>query len=73
MEELLSKADVFIHNLAPGAVDRLGFSAAELKEKYPQLIICSISGYGTFGPYTNKKSIRPADSMRGWVGIGYRH
>ncbi|MGK7376699.1 CaiB/BaiF CoA transferase family protein [Planococcus sp. 1R117A] len=56
LEELLAKADVFIHNLAPGAVDRLGFSAAELKEKYPQLIICSISGYGTFGPYTNKKA-----------------
>lgn len=56
LDGLLSKADVFIHNLAPGAVDRLGFSAAELKEKYPQLIICSISGYGTFGPYTNKKA-----------------
>ncbi|OMP65974.1 CaiB/BaiF CoA transferase family protein [Domibacillus epiphyticus] len=56
LDELLSKADVFIHNLAPGAVDRLGFSASVLKEKYPQLIICGISGYGTFGPYTNKKA-----------------
>lgn len=56
LDKLLSEADVFIHNLAPGAVDRLGFSAAELQEKYPQLIICSISGYGTFGPYTNKKA-----------------
>ncbi|HSO59032.1 MAG TPA: CaiB/BaiF CoA-transferase family protein [Paenisporosarcina sp.] len=56
LDELLSKADVFIHNLAPGAVDRLGYSAKELKEKYPQLIICGISGYGTFGPYTNKKA-----------------
>ncbi|MFD1861721.1 CaiB/BaiF CoA transferase family protein [Planococcus chinensis] len=56
LDKLLSEADVFIHNLAPGAVDRLGFSAAELHERYPQLIICSISGYGTFGPYTNKKA-----------------
>lgn len=56
LEKLLSKADVFIHNLAPGAVDRLGFSAAELKEKFPQLIICSISGYGSDGPYMNKKA-----------------
>jgi itaconate CoA-transferase len=56
LDELLSKADVFIHNLAPGAVDRLGYSAKELKERYPQLIICGISGYGTFGPYTNKKA-----------------
>ena len=56
LDKLLSEADVFIQNLAPGAVDRLGFSAEELKEKYPQLIICGISGYGTFGPYTNKKA-----------------
>ena len=56
LHKLLSKADVFLHNLAPGAVDRLGFSAEELKKQYPQLIICSISGYGTFGPYTNKKA-----------------
>lgn len=56
LDELLSKADVFIQNLAPGAVNRLGFGAAELKEKYPHLIICGISGYGTFGPYTNKKA-----------------
>lgn len=56
LDKLISKADVFIQNLAPGAVDRLGFSAAELKQKYPQLIICGISGYGSFGPYTNKKA-----------------
>ncbi|MBT2569409.1 CaiB/BaiF CoA-transferase family protein [Planococcus sp. ISL-110] len=56
LHKLLAEADVFLHNLAPGAVDRLGFSAEELKVKYPKLIICSISGYGTFGPYTNKKA-----------------
>ena len=56
LDKLLSKADVFIQNLAPGAVDRLGFGAAELKEKYPHLIICGISGYGSFGPYTDKKA-----------------
>ena len=56
LDKLLSEADVFVQNLAPGAVDRLGFSAQELQKKYPKLIICSISGYGTFGPYTNKKA-----------------
>ena len=56
LDKLLSKADVFIHNLAPGAVDRLGFSATELRKKYPQLIICGISGYGSDGPYMNKKA-----------------
>lgn len=56
LHKLLAEADVFLHNLAPGAVDRLGFNASELKVAYPKLIICSISGYGTFGPYTNKKA-----------------
>ncbi|NEU31377.1 CoA transferase [bacterium LRH843] len=56
LHTLLSKADVFIQNLAPGAVDRLGFSTASLKEKYPELIICHISGYGSYGPYRDKKA-----------------
>lgn len=56
MDRLLSKADVFIQNLAPGAIDRLGYSPKTLREKYPHLIICGISGYGTYGPYTNKKA-----------------
>ena len=54
--ELLSKADVFIQNLAPGAVDRLGFSPEELLKGFPKLIVCSISGYGNSGPYRDKKA-----------------
>ncbi|MED4352816.1 CaiB/BaiF CoA-transferase family protein [Schinkia azotoformans] len=56
LSKLLEKADVFIQNLAPGAVDRLGFSPQELQEKHPQLITCSISGYGKSGPYRDKKA-----------------
>lgn len=56
LDRLLSQSDVFIQNLAPGAVERLGFSPDQLKDKYPQLIICSISGYGSYGPYRNKKA-----------------
>lgn len=54
--KLLSKADVFIQNLAPGASDRLGLSAAELTQKYPRLIVCDLSGYGRDGPYGDKKA-----------------
>ncbi|WP_369405478.1 CaiB/BaiF CoA transferase family protein [Aneurinibacillus tyrosinisolvens] len=54
--DLLAKADVFVQNLAPGAIDRLGFSPVELREKFPGLIICGISGYGTEGPYRDKKA-----------------
>ncbi len=56
LHKLLTEADVFIQNLAPGAVDRLGFSSSALQEKYPRLIVCGISGYGSFGPYRDKKA-----------------
>ena len=38
LHALLSKADVFIQNLAPGAAERAGFGSATLREKYPRLI-----------------------------------
>src|SRR5262249_13219858 len=53
---LLATADVFIHNLAPGAIDRLGFGAAALRASVPRLITCEISGYGSTGPYAQKKA-----------------
>ena len=56
MAELLAQADVFIQNLAPGAAERLGLGSAVLRERYPQLIICNISGYGDRGPYRDKKA-----------------
>lgn len=56
LAKLLEQADVFVQNLAPGAVDRLGFDAASLHARYPRLIICNISGYGSTGPYRDKKA-----------------
>lgn len=56
MASLLAKADVLVQNLAPGAAERLGLNFAALHEKYPQLIVCNISGYGEGGSYTNKKA-----------------
>lgn len=56
LEQLLAQADVFLHNLAPGAVERLGFAAERLRQAYPRLIICGISGYGSSGPYRDKKA-----------------
>ena len=53
---LVSKADVFVQNLAPGAAERLGLGAAELRAKHPRLIWCGISGYGPAGPYAGKKA-----------------
>lgn len=56
LSRLLLDADVFIQNLAPGAADRLGLGSDVLLEQYPHLIICNISGYGTTGPYRDKKA-----------------
>ncbi len=53
---LLSRADVFVQNLAPGAADRLGLAAEELRARHPRLICCSVSGYGPDGPYRQKKA-----------------
>jgi itaconate CoA-transferase len=54
--KLISGADVFIQNLAPGAAKRLGLDAATLLAKQPRLIVCDISGYGDSGPYAQKKA-----------------
>lgn len=54
--ELVARADVVVQNLAPGALARLGFGAAELRAQRPDLIHVSISGYGEDGPYTRKKA-----------------
>jgi itaconate CoA-transferase len=56
LEALLARADVFVQNLAPGAAERLGLDAGDLIPRYPRLIVCSISGYGTDGPYRHKKA-----------------
>ena len=56
LDRLIAKADVFVQNLAPGAVERLGLGAAELRAKHPKLIWCGISGYGPAGPYAQKKA-----------------
>jgi itaconate CoA-transferase len=53
---LVDRADVFVQNLAPGAVDRLGLSADTLRASRPRLIVCNVSGYGSSGPYADKKA-----------------
>jgi len=53
---MIAHADVFVQNLKPGAVAKLGFPIAELRRKYPRLICCSISGFGETGPLAMRKS-----------------
>ncbi|MGP4110608.1 CaiB/BaiF CoA transferase family protein [Streptomyces sp. 4N509B] len=56
MERLLRGADVLVHNLAPGAADRLGLATRELTGRHSSLIPCTISGYGTTGPWADRKA-----------------
>ncbi|TDB78396.1 CoA transferase [Actinomadura sp. KC216] len=56
LDELLAGADVFVQNLAPGAAGRLGLDNASLTARYPSLIPCTVSGYGTSGPWADRKA-----------------
>ncbi|WP_153506159.1 CaiB/BaiF CoA transferase family protein [Cumulibacter manganitolerans] len=56
LDALVERADIVIQNLAPGAVGRLGLDAATLRARRPELIHISISGYGSGGPYEQKKA-----------------
>lgn len=53
---ILASADVFVSNLAPGALGRLSLGPAELAARYPRLIIVDISGYGAGGSYDHKRA-----------------
>jgi crotonobetainyl-CoA:carnitine CoA-transferase CaiB-like acyl-CoA transferase len=70
LDALLSRADVLIEGYRPGVMERLGFGYDELSARYPRLISCSISGYGTHGPLANA----PATELDVQLMVGsYRH
>lgn len=56
LHRILAQADVFIQNLAPTAAQRAGFGSETLRERYPRLICCDISGYGDQGEYSEMKA-----------------
>ncbi|MET8218404.1 CaiB/BaiF CoA transferase family protein [Streptomyces hirsutus] len=56
LHRLLAGADVFVQNLAPGAAGRLGLGTDDLARRHPRLIPCTVSGYGTSGPWADRKA-----------------
>lgn len=56
LDEMIANADVVVQNLIPGAVERLGLDAGTLRAARPELVYCSISGYGPDGPFRSKKA-----------------
>ncbi len=73
---ILERADVFIQNLAPGVAERLGFGSALLRRRFPRLVICEISGYGSRGPYRRMKAydllVQAESGLAHVTGIGER-
>lgn len=55
-ERLLERADVFLHNLKPGSLERLGLTGEQLRARHPRLITCEISGFGRTGPLAGRKA-----------------
>jgi itaconate CoA-transferase len=74
LHQLLSRADVFVSNLAPGATTRLGLDPQTLREQHPHLVSVEISGYGTGGSLSDKRAYdllaqaeSGACSITGWA------
>ncbi len=55
-EALIARADIFLQNLKPGVMAKLGYPIADLRKKFPRLICCSIAGYSPDGPYAKRKA-----------------
>jgi len=69
-DSLIREADVFIQNFRPGTADRLGAGAKRLQELNPQLVYCSISGFGADGPYVDRPSYDSvAQALSGFLSV----
>jgi crotonobetainyl-CoA:carnitine CoA-transferase CaiB-like acyl-CoA transferase len=67
---LIREADVFIQNFRPGTADRLGMGHARLHTLNSRLVYCSISGFGSSGPYTDRPSYDSvAQALSGFLSV----
>ena len=56
VRRLIADADVFVQNFAPGAAQRIGLGADDLRRDHPRLVAVNLTGYGTAGPYRDRKA-----------------
>jgi crotonobetainyl-CoA:carnitine CoA-transferase CaiB-like acyl-CoA transferase len=69
-DELIAGADVYIQNFRPGTAERLGAGRQRLQDLNPQLIYCSISGFGASGPYADRPSYDSvAQALSGFLSV----
>lgn len=62
-----ARADIVVENFLPGALERFGLDAASLRRDHPELVVCSITGYGQDGPYASLPGYDAV--LQGFVGL----
>jgi crotonobetainyl-CoA:carnitine CoA-transferase CaiB-like acyl-CoA transferase len=73
-DSMIGAADVFIQNFRPGTAERLGAGVERLRKINPRLIYCSISGFGSSGPYTERPSYDSvAQALSGFLSVVVDH
>jgi len=73
-DSMISEADVFIQNFRPGTAERLGAGVERLRKINPRLVYCSISGFGSSGPYTERPSYDSvAQALSGFLSVVVDH
>ncbi len=67
---LIERSDVLVENFRPGVLDRLGFDDARLNALRPSLVVCSINGFGSTGPYKDRPAFDfIAQAMSGFMSV----
>lgn len=67
LDELLSNADIFLHNLRPGSAPKLGLDPDTLRRRFPRLICCELGAFGHIGPLRMQPGYEPL--MQAFAGI----
>lgn len=70
IHQLLQTSDILIENFKVGGLEKYGLGYAQLKDKYPKLIYCSITGFGRGGPLAEEPGYDlMAQAMGGLMGV----
>ena len=70
LSQLIERSDVLVENFRPGVLARIGFGDARLKALRPSLVICSIDGFGSTGPYKDRPAFDfIAQAMSGFMSV----
>jgi crotonobetainyl-CoA:carnitine CoA-transferase CaiB-like acyl-CoA transferase len=69
-DKLIREADVYVQNFRPGTAERLGAGPERLQSLNPRLVYCSISGFGSSGPYVDRPSYDSvAQALSGFLSV----